>query len=127
MQKNVLIIEDEIFISMVLEQTFNNFGFNVLEVIRYGEEVLEKLTEMDPKPDLITMDIHLAGEQTGTQTTGLINEKFPDIPIIYLTAYSDTATERDIKKTNYVDIMYKPFENSQLEKILQKVFPDEAT
>ncbi|MBL4655513.1 MAG: response regulator [Bacteroidia bacterium] len=58
MQKNVLIIEDEIFISMVLEQTFANFGYNVLATIRYGEEVIDKLSEMDPKPDLITMDIH---------------------------------------------------------------------
>ena len=127
MQKNVLIIEDEIFISMVLEQTFANFGYNVLATIRYGEEVIDKLSEMDPKPDLITMDIHLAGDQTGIQTTSLINEKYPEIPIIYLTAYSDKATEKEIIKTNYVDVMYKPFKDTRLKEVLNKVFPDEVT
>ncbi|MBL4655512.1 MAG: hypothetical protein JKY33_06795 [Bacteroidia bacterium] len=56
----------------------------------------------------------------------MINEKYPEIPIIYLTAYSDKATEKEISKTNYVDVMYKPFKDSQLKEVLNKVFPDEV-
>ena len=117
----VMIVEDEVFISLVLQKTFERWGFEVLGVVRYGEEVLDTIEELGEVPDIMTMDIHLAGEQTGIQTTAQINEKYPDIPIIYCTAYSDEATRIEIEKTKYADVTFKPFQDLALREIVERV------
>jgi len=43
------------------------------------------------KPDLVLMDVQLAGEMDGIEATGLIWSQF-HIPIVYLTGSSDEET-----------------------------------
>jgi len=120
--KNVLIIEDEVFISMVIEQALENLGHNVLDVVRFGEDVMEELDSLDELPDLITCDIHLAGDQTGVETVREINGKYADMPVIYITAYSDEKTIDEINTTNYSGVIYKPFQPDQLKAEIDKIF-----
>jgi len=58
-------------------------------------------------PNLILMDIMLDGEMKGTEAAKLIQEKF-DVPIVFLTAYSDTENLTEAKKSNPAGYIIKP-------------------
>jgi len=118
MTKNILIIEDEFFISEVIKDMVTRFGHNVVGIVRSGEKVMESIEKANPKPDLIISDIYLAGVLTGVDCAKLIEQKY-DIPIIFITAYSDKATKEKMDEVNYVAYLYKPFQESELEKIIE--------
>jgi CheY-like chemotaxis protein len=56
MAKKILLIEDEEIMIDILQRKLTKEGYEVF-VARDGEEGLKKMREMDPKPDLILLDI----------------------------------------------------------------------
>ena len=64
-------------------------------------------------PDLICMDIGLMGKIDGIETARMIHEH-ADIPIIYLTAYSDTNRLARAKETSPYHYLVKPFNEREL-------------
>ncbi|NMB82717.1 MAG: PAS domain S-box protein, partial [Ignavibacteria bacterium] len=65
------------------------------------------------KPNLILMDIMIKGNEDGIHTASEINE-FADIPIIFLTAYSDDDTLERAKVVEPYGYLIKPFDNREL-------------
>lgn len=76
-----------------------------------GKEALEKVEEIDP--DLILMDIMLKGDISGIDVAEKITAH-RDIPIIYLTAYTDQDTLQRAKVTMPFGYILKPFEDREL-------------
>ena len=76
-----------------------------------GEEAI-KMAE-SCHPDLILMDIVLKGKMDGIETAKIIHDNL-DIPIIYLTAYSDENTLQRAKLTEPFGHILKPFEDREL-------------
>ena len=64
-------------------------------------------------PDLVLMDIVLGGELNGIQTADTIRKKF-DIPVVYLTAYSDQKNMERAKQTEPFGYLIKPLEEKTL-------------
>ena len=56
-----------------------------------GQRAIESAKERPP--DLVLMDIRLRGEMNGIETAGHIRARL-DVPVVYLTAFSDDATLR---------------------------------
>jgi len=56
MAKRILLVEDENIMIDLLQRKLSREGYEVF-VARNGEEGLKKMREMDPKPDLILLDI----------------------------------------------------------------------
>jgi CheY-like chemotaxis protein len=56
MAKKILLIEDEEIMVDLLQKRLSKEGYEVF-VARDGEEGLKKMRKMDPKPDLILLDI----------------------------------------------------------------------
>ncbi|MBL4655344.1 MAG: response regulator [Bacteroidia bacterium] len=121
MEKKILLIEDEEFISMFLEDTLVRWGFTIIGKIRYGEEVMDKLEKLDPKPDLIISDINLAGKMSGVESSKLITEKY-DIPLMFMSAYSDKLRKEEAEKVKNVGYITKPFDVLKLKHILDTLF-----
>lgn len=115
---DILIVEDEGVVSMNAEMFLITEGHNVVDIVNNGQDVL-KLLEMY-KPDLILMDIVLHGDMSGTETTKIINERFSDIPVAYMTAHADAGTIRNIADTKHVGVLFKPFDMSQLQDIIER-------
>lgn len=86
---SILVIEDEAIVAMDISNTLESVGYNVLSWIKSGEEALEFLKER--RPDLILMDIKLKGELDGIQTADQIRNLY-NLPVIFLTAFSDKET-----------------------------------
>ena len=119
MAKNILLVEDEVFISMLVRQTLTDNGYNILDVLRFGEHVMEKLEALEVKPDVIVSDIYLAGEMTGIDAAILVKEKY-DIPIIFVSAYSDPATKEKAEAVGYKAYLTKPINEFDLMDEIEK-------
>ncbi|NYT06437.1 MAG: response regulator [Methanomicrobiales archaeon] len=107
----ILIIEDEMVFAMELKETLQRLGYAVVGVARRGTEGIRIARET--WPDLILMDIHLQGTMDGIETAETINT-FYDIPVIFLTAYSDDATVNRAIKTQQYGFLTKPFNERAL-------------
>jgi CheY-like chemotaxis protein len=64
------------------------------------------------------MDIQLAGEMDGTQAAEKIHELY-DIPVVYLTAFSDDLTLNRAKNAEPFGYMLKPFEEKKLHATIE--------
>ncbi len=109
--KRILIVEDEAISALDLKRKMEVWGFEVVGVVSYGEEAIEKALES--KLDLILMDIMLKGEIDGIMAHKEIS-KHQDIPVIYLTAYGDMETTRRAQETVPENYLLKPVDDREL-------------
>lgn len=109
--KQILIVEDEGVTALGIKTVLKTMGYSVVDIVATGEAAIKKAGES--KPDLILMDIKLAGEMDGITASEKINEKW-DVPIVYLTAFSNEEILERTKATNAYGFMVKPFENTEL-------------
>ena len=91
-------------------------GYQVLGIVDNGEEAVEKAGETTP--NLILMDIVLKGEMDGIEAAQEIRERY-NIPIIYLTAYSDEKTLQRAKVTEPFGYVLKPFEDREIQSAIE--------
>jgi DNA-binding NarL/FixJ family response regulator len=112
----ILIVEDEFILAMNLKENLEWLGYTVVDIVDYGETAIEKATEL--RPDLVLMDIKLAGKIDGIQAAEEIWRQL-QIPSIYITAYSDKSTvERAILKFTFGYIL-KPVSQEDLYVAIQ--------
>jgi CheY-like chemotaxis protein len=109
--ETILVVEDEPLVALALKEDLERLGYRVPEVIDKGEAVVEGVTRHNP--DLLLMDIRLCGCLDGIEAASLAKAAF-DIPVIYLTAYSDEETLRRAAMTSPDGFLLKPFDEPEL-------------
>ena len=97
----LLVVEDESIVAMDIKHRAEGMGYKVMGIASSGEEAISKTAEF--QPDLILMDIVLKGKMDGVQAAQIIREKY-EIPVVYLTAYSDEKTLGRAKLTGPFEI-----------------------
>jgi two-component system cell cycle sensor histidine kinase/response regulator CckA len=107
----IVVVEDETVIAMELRDRLKKLGYEVCAVVSSGEEAIKKTCELNP--DLVMMDIMLEGKIDGVEATKRIRQQF-DIPVVYLTAYSDDSTLERAKLTEPYGYVLKPFDEREL-------------
>jgi len=110
-ETKILIVEDETITAMEIENSLIGAGYQVIGPVSSHQDAL-KMVRME-RPGLILMDIKLKGESDGIQTAEAIR-KIHDIPIIYLTAFSDISTLARAIDTNPYNFIAKPFNENDL-------------
>ncbi len=117
--KKVLIVEDDMIISMVLERMILKLGHKVINKVITGQGAIDSAQEMNP--DLILMDIQLKDNIDGISAMQQIREN-SDVHVIYITGNSDQYNLSRAEKTNFVDYLVKPIQMSHLKKSISKAF-----
>jgi DNA-binding response OmpR family regulator len=115
-EPRALIVEDETLIAEELKERLERFGFSVIAVVDTAEEGI-RIATMEC-PDLVLMDVRLRGEKDGVQAAAEIRQRV-DVPIIYLTAYSDRATLDRAKHTEPYGYVLKPFHERELQVTIE--------
>jgi PAS domain S-box-containing protein len=118
-EKQILVVEDEVITAMDIQRRLKTLGYSVPATVCSGEEAIIKVKEN--KPDLVLMDINLNGKMDGIEAASQIHS-FSDIPIIYLTAYSDEETLARAKITEPYAYIIKPFKDRELQINLEIAF-----
>ncbi len=111
MPTKILIVEDEAITSLDIQRSLETMGFEVVSTASNGIESIQKARDL--KPDLILMDIMLKDEMDGIEAAGKISTFF-DVPIIYITSYSDENTFKRAKLTKPYGFITKPFNYQEL-------------
>jgi len=112
----ILIVEDEIIVARDLQANLQRMGYEVVGIAVSGRMAVKLATRM--RPDLVLMDIALKGNMDGIEAAEEIGGLF-DIPVIYLTAHSDTSTFARAKMTRPSGYIIKPFEAKKLEEAIE--------
>jgi len=107
----VLITEDELIVAEDIKSSLQKYGHEVVAIVTNGCDTINKIEEL--RPDVVLLDIMLAGSMDGIETAHYINDRF-GIPVVYLTAYSDEKTMRRAFETAPFGFLLKPFEERQL-------------
>lgn len=112
-EKKVLIVEDELIISLLIERMVGNLGHKVVGKVTSGEEAIEAARTYDP--DIILMDIRLKGEIDGIQAMSRIREE-KDIPVIYISGNTDKLNSNEVEPSDYIEFLSKPITFSELSR-----------
>lgn len=107
----ILIVEDDSIIAFTIQNLLNQFGYETVGRVSTGEDAIEKAIEL--RPDLVLMDIHLKGPIDGIQAAETVYGVH-NIPVIYLTAFSDDKTLERAQKTSPFGYIVKPFTDDNL-------------
>lgn len=119
----ILIVEDEFLIANQLKMFLVSEGYNVFEPTNcYTDSI--SLIEKE-LPDLIITDIHLFDDLEGGINISRYVSKHYNIPVIFLSAYSDLETIQKAKDTNPNTFLIKPkpLDKSQLLTTVQMALP----
>lgn len=107
----LLIVEDTVIIALHLQSILTRLGYDVVGMVPSGEKALQKVGET--VPDVVLMDLTLSGELDGIETAALIQAQF-DIPVIFLTGYSDDVLPQESRLTGPYAYLSKPVDERQL-------------
>jgi CheY-like chemotaxis protein len=111
-----LIVEDEALIADELTERLSRLGFAVIGSVDSAEESIAIASS--EHPDLILMDIRLKGKKDGIEACQEIRRRM-DVPIVYLTAYSDQRTVERAKRTEHDGFVLKPFQQHELQSTIE--------
>lgn len=112
----ILIVEDNAIAALDIRSQLESLSYEVPAIILSGEDALKKIVKI--KPDLVLMDVNLKGKLSGIKTAQTIKEMF-DLPVIFLTAYSEEKMNNYIELTEYDGYLKKPFDNVKLIEIIE--------
>lgn len=114
----ILLVEDELIIGEHISRELGKHGYVVIAILTKGEHVLEFLASTEP--DIIIMDINLAGQLDGIETAMMVADNY-SIPVIFLTANVDNATFERSRSAKPYAFIGKPFKSKELIRTIQLV------
>lgn len=111
MSARILIVEDELVVARGIGEMLTRFGYAVVGTADRGEEAVDLAGRL--APDLILMDIVLAGTMDGVEAAREIRERFA-VPVVYMTANADMGTVARARDTAPYGYVLKPVERLHL-------------
>ena len=112
----ILVVEDEELVGLAIRNFLLEIDYDVPEVVSSGEKAVREVRALEP--NLVLMDIHLAGEMDGIEAAGIIKDS-SHVPVIFLTAYSDADTLQKAKLTEPFGYILKPLDERALEASIE--------
>ncbi len=114
----IMIVEDEALVALSLQKKLEKLGYNVPNVVYTGEDAILS-AEQNPL-DLILMDIKLAGTMDGIAAAEQIRMHH-DIPVVFMTAYSDEDTLQRAKLSGPFGYILKPYDERDIRTTIEVV------
>jgi len=115
-QVKILIVEDESIVALDLSMRLQKEGYEVVGIASNSDDALALFNEQ--KPDLVLMDINIKGNKDGIETAKEL-KKVQDVPLIFLTAFSQSEYVSRAKSVNPSAYLVKPFNNDSLHTSIQ--------
>ena len=115
-QGTVLVVEDSREVAEVTTALLEQLGYRVVR----AENAAEALRHLEQGIafDLMLSDIVMPGAMDGMALAQLCRERFPELPVLLVSGYSEAARAAD----GHFDILRKPFEMTALENAIDLSF-----
>ena len=111
----VFVVEDDEHALFFMEKSLQSLRYNIVGKAKSGEDALEAIPKCNP--NIVLMDIRLEGKMDGIETALMIKKKF-DIPLIFMTAFSDDSSIERAKTAQPYGYLIKPFERKDLKSAI---------
>jgi two-component system, cell cycle sensor histidine kinase and response regulator CckA len=118
-RKRILAVEDDELFADYLKITLEDLGYDVLGTVALAEDAVVRAGE--EKPDLILMDIELAGEMNGIAAARRILS-VSDVPIVYVTGHFEPAVLKKAGLTAPYGYVVKPTTRGELAAAVEMAF-----
>lgn len=112
----ILIVEDEPIVGADLKIRLTLMGYEVSGSVSSGEQAIAMAQRL--RPDMVLMDIRLKGAMDGVEAARQLRAQ-SNIPVIFLTAYSEDATLERAKMAEPYGYLLKPFEDRELKTTIE--------
>jgi len=117
-RSRILIVEDDYFVAIGLEQNLQEAGFDVVGIAATAEEAMSLAA--GTKPHLAIMDIRLAGKRDGIDAAIELQATY-GIPSLFATAHGDPATRIRAEKARPAGWLTKPYSNLTAVEIVRQI------
>ncbi|MFH2114184.1 MAG: response regulator [Spirochaetota bacterium] len=107
----ILIVEDETIVALDMRCRLEGFGYVVCGLSATGPMAIQLADEQ--RPDLVLMDIKLKGVMDGIEAADHIRKLF-EVPIIFVTAFTDDETLKRVKASSSYGYIVKPYHEREL-------------
>jgi CheY-like chemotaxis protein len=114
----ILIVEDEFFIALDAEEQAKALGHAVVGIAVSADEAIRLAAE--ERPDVVLMDIRLAGAEDGITAAREIRSRY-GIQSIFVTANTDPSTLTQAKAVGPIGVLEKPLTQERLKAKLALV------
>jgi PAS domain S-box-containing protein len=113
---SILIVEDDFIVAKVIEKSLRELGYSIAGMVGTGNDAVDVAGR--EQPDLVLMDINLQGEMDGIMAADAIRSN-QDVPVVFLTAFSDQKTFSRALETAPYGYIIKPFQTNTLATTIQ--------
>jgi CheY-like chemotaxis protein len=124
MSVSILVVDDEPDVAELFQQQFRREtrqGRYVLHYATSGAEALDRLAgEIEPTLVAVLSDINMPG-MDGLQLLGEIKQRFPDLPVMMVTAYGDDERRRQAARYGAAEFLTKPVDFEYLKAQLRQL------
>ncbi len=120
--KKILVVDDEIFVRKMVENILGEQGYDV-DSAENAEACLDQVRMQ--KPDAILMDIMMPGKTGWDAIEDLKREGFGDVPVVMLTARSESLVKDKKRLAGVKGYITKPFESDELVGRLETLLHDQ--
>lgn len=109
--ERILVVEDNSSVRSIVKRQLESFGYRVSEAENGMEavDVLEKRSDID----LVFSDVVMPGDISGVKLAGIVEERWPNIPILLTSGFTETALNRSHPKLR-ANILNKPYRSETL-------------
>ena len=124
MSVSILVVDDEPDVAELFRQRFRREardGTYVMHFAASGAEALDRLAgEIQPTLIAVLSDINMPGID-GLQLLAEIKQRFPDLPVMMVTAYGDNERRRRAAEHGAAEFITKPVDFDQLKAQLRNL------
>lgn len=106
----ILVVEDDLQLREALCDTLELAEYSVLQADS-GEAALEVLAKQSV--DMVVSDVNMGG-MSGHELLACLQQKFPMLPVLLVTAYGDVSHAVNAMRNGAVDYLVKPFKPQML-------------
>lgn len=124
MSVSILVVDDEPDVALLFRQCFRHEvrdGTYVMHFANSGEDALQKLEKgIEPRLIVVLSAINMPG-MDGLTLLGRIEQRFPDLPVMTVTAYDDDQRKRRASDRGTCDFLAKPVDFAYLRARLHSI------
>jgi CheY-like chemotaxis protein len=124
MSVSILVVDDAPDVADLFRQRFRRevrSGTHVMHFAHSGEDALQQLASgIEPQLIVILSDINMPG-MDGLTLLGEIKQRFPDIPVMMVTAYGDDERRRRASDLGASEFLAKPVDFDVLKAQLRQL------
>jgi DNA-binding LytR/AlgR family response regulator len=117
-EERILIVEDDANIAENIQEILELQDYFNIDIVNSANQCIKQIKKN--RPDLVLMDIKLKGDKDGIELAEIIKQMV-DVPLIFVTSYSEPSIIERAKRISPAGFIVKPFNTNDIHAIVEIV------